>query len=93
VEEWKSLGTGDGAPWAGGGQRDAGAAPLGRLLQVDPIKPAFKAPGSRLLKLKYGKPLSIFAFRFNLRRYTLALEDAFVNQQDGTVGRCMSALA
>jgi len=31
-------------------------------------------PAIQLLKLKYGKPLSIFAFKFNLRRYTMAGE-------------------
>jgi hypothetical protein len=31
-----------------------------------------KAPGIKRLKLKYDKPLSNFAFKFNLRRYTWA---------------------
>ena len=39
-------------------------------MHVDPIKPTLKAPGTMRLKLKYGKLLSSFAFRFNLRRYT-----------------------
>ena len=30
-------------------------------MQVDPIKPTFKAPGSKRLKLKYNVPLSNFA--------------------------------
>jgi len=34
---------------------------LGRAVQVDPIKPMLKAPGTRCLKLKYDKPLSSFA--------------------------------
>ena len=38
-------------------------------MQVDPIKPVLKAPGTTRLKLKYGKLLSSFAFKFNLRRY------------------------
>ena len=33
------------------------------------MKPTLKAPGTKLLKLKYDEPLSIFAFKFNLRRY------------------------
>jgi len=41
-------------------------------VQVDPIKPMLKAPGIKLLKLKYDKPLSNFAFKFNLRRYSEA---------------------
>ena len=44
-------------------------------MQVDPIKPNLKAPGSKRLKLKYDEPLSNFAFNFNLRRYIEA-EDA-----------------
>ena len=39
-------------------------------MQVDPIKPTVKAPGIKLLKLKYDTPLSNFAFNFNWRRYT-----------------------
>ena len=38
-------------------------------MQGDPIKPKFKAPGSKRLKLKYGEQLSASAFKFNLRRY------------------------
>jgi hypothetical protein len=45
-----------------------------RAVQVVPIKPTLKAPGIKLLNLKYGKPLSHLAFRFNLRRYTAALD-------------------
>ena len=39
-------------------------------MQVDPIKPTLKAPGTKRLKLECDKPLSNFAFKFNLRRYT-----------------------
>ena len=42
-------------------------------MQVDPIKPTLKAPGIECLKLQYDKPLSKFAFKFNLRRYTVAV--------------------
>ena len=38
-------------------------------MQVDPIKPTLKAPGTESLKLKYYRPLSNSAFKFNLRRY------------------------
>ena len=38
---------------------------------VDPNKPTLKAPGSRRLKLEDEKKLSNFAFKFNLRRYTV----------------------
>ena len=44
-------------------------------MQVDPIKPTLKAPGIKLLKLKCDKPLSNFAFNFNLRRYTQVSAD------------------
>jgi hypothetical protein len=44
---------------------------LGRAVQVDPIKPTLKAPGTKRLKLKCHKLLSSFAFKFNLRRYSL----------------------
>ena len=37
-------------------------------MQVDPIKPKSKAPGTKRLKLKCDEPLSNFAFKFNLRR-------------------------
>jgi hypothetical protein len=43
---------------------------LGRAVQVDPVNPVLKAPGSMLLKLRYDGPLSDFGFRFNLRLYT-----------------------
>jgi aspartyl-tRNA synthetase len=38
-------------------------------VQVDPIKPMLKAPGSERLKLKCDDMLSNFAFNFNLRRF------------------------
>ena len=41
-------------------------------MQLDPIKPMLKAPGSMLLKLIYDELLSSFAFHFNLRCYTMA---------------------
>ena len=41
-------------------------------MQVDSIKPTLKAPGIKRLKLKYDEPLSNFAFKFNLRRYSAA---------------------
>jgi hypothetical protein len=44
----------------------------GRPVQVDPIKPTLKAPGSKRLKLKSEELLSSFAFNFNLRPYIMA---------------------
>ena len=48
----------------------AAAAVRGRAEQVDPIKHVLKAPGSKRLKVKYHAPLSNFAFKSSLRRYT-----------------------
>ena len=45
---------------------------LGRAMHVEPMKPMFKPPGTTRLKLKCDEPLSIFDFRFNLRRYSWA---------------------
>ena len=44
-------------------------------MQVDPTKPTLKPLGRQLLKLKYDKQLSNFAFKFNLRRYIMALPE------------------
>jgi hypothetical protein len=43
---------------------------LGRAVQVAPIKPTLKLPGTKRLKPICVDPLSNFAFKFNLRRYT-----------------------
>ena len=42
-------------------------------MQVDPIKPTLKAPGTERLNLKFDEMLSIFAFNSNLRRYISVL--------------------
>ena len=42
-------------------------------MQVEPIKPALNAPGTKRLKLTYDKMLSNVAFDINLRRYTVGL--------------------
>jgi hypothetical protein len=39
------------------------------VVQVDPIKPTLKAPGTKRLKLDHDEPLSNFAFKINLRHY------------------------
>ena len=44
-------------------------------MQVDPIDPTLKAPGSKRLKLNCDEPLSNFAFKFNLRRYSMSIAD------------------
>jgi len=45
-------------------------------VQVDPIKPMSKAPGTKRLKLEFDELLSSFALKFSLRRYTLG-SDAY----------------
>ena len=45
-------------------------------MQVEPIKPTSKAPGTKRLTLKYDEPLSNFAFKFNLRRYTMMVRSS-----------------
>ena len=40
-------------------------------MQVDSIKRTFEPPGTKHWKLKYDILLSISAFKFNLRRYTV----------------------
>ena len=44
-------------------------------MQVDPIKPALKAHGTKRLKLKCDKLLSSFTFKFNLRRYNVGIRN------------------
>jgi hypothetical protein len=39
-------------------------------VQVDPIKPTFKAPASKRLNPEHEEQLSSFGFIFDLRRYT-----------------------
>jgi len=51
--------------------RAAHLAAPGRAVQVDPIKPMLKAPGTKRLKLNGNELHSNFAFKFNMRRYSL----------------------
>ena len=72
-------------------------------MQVDPIKPSLKAPGTKRLRLKHDTPLSNFAFTFNLRRYTeaagtgggakTAMEMAASSGHARLVGRCRMILS
>jgi hypothetical protein len=46
-----------------GGAQGADRLPVhGRAVQVEPIKPVLKAPGIKLLNLKYDKPLFKICF-------------------------------
>ena len=49
-------------------------------MQVDPIKATWKAPGIKRLKLQSDEPPSNFAFKFNLRRYSVALKGDAVSR-------------
>jgi hypothetical protein len=57
---------------AGDGGRGERGGHRGRAVQVDPIKPTLKAPGTKRLKLYYDEPPSNFGFKCNLRHYTAA---------------------
>jgi hypothetical protein len=39
-------------------------------VQVDPVKPTLKPPGTKRLKLNCDESMSNFACNFNLRRYS-----------------------
>ena len=54
-------------------------------MQVDPLKPKLKPPGTKLLKLEYDGRLSNFGFRFSLRRYNTTGDKV---RAAGKVGRC-----
>ena len=57
------------------GPDHAAEAARGEAVQVAPIKPTLKAPGTKRLKLKCDEPLSNVAFNFNLRRYSVVSAD------------------
>jgi len=68
VDECQPLVVGVGATLAGDVQ--AGRRVLqGKAVQVDPIKPTLKPPGTKHSRLKCDELLSSFGFKFNLRRY------------------------
>jgi len=67
--------------------RARAAAQQGRALQVDPIKPALKAPGTKHFKQEHDEQLSNFALNFNLRRY-----NKVVPRFKDKVGRCRLTL-
>jgi hypothetical protein len=56
-------------------------------VQVDPIKPMLKAPGTKRLKRNCHQPPSNFAFKFNRCRSTEELRNA-VHEVASVVGRC-----
>jgi hypothetical protein len=62
-------------------------ADAGTAVQVEPMKPKLKAPGTERLKLKHDNLPSKLAFKFNLRRYIQELRDELA-----MVGRCRLTL-
>jgi len=40
------------------------------MVQVEPMNPMLKPPGTQCLKLKHDDPLSTFAVNFSMRRYS-----------------------
>ena len=61
-------------------------------MQVAPLKPMLKPPGSKHSKLKCDILLSTLAFKFNLRRYTTGMVAAFVQLWRHEVRRCRLTL-
>ena len=59
-------------------------------MQVDPVKPKLKAPGTKRLKLDHDTMLSNFAFNSSLRRYAVDFDDLL---SAAVVGRCRSTLS
>ena len=57
-------------PLVHGGLGAGQLLPHGGAVQVDPIKPILRPPGSKHLKLNCDVLLSTFAFKFNLRRFS-----------------------
>ena len=55
-------------------------------MQVDPVKPALKAPGIKRLKLEFDEPLSNFAFKFNLRCFSWGVTTATAGLRAGLKG-------
>ena len=81
------MGRGRGGGWGAGGE---GPRAQGRAVQVEPMKPILKPPGTKRLKLKYDKLLSILlqvAFNFKLRHYTKVWEAADLVEERGEYER------
>ena len=62
-------------------------------MQVGPMKPTLKAPGTERLKLKYDEPLSNVAFKFNLHRYTEDVAGQKTSAAASMVSRCSFTLS
>jgi len=79
---------------AGVKRAHAEAAKVGAV-QLDPIRPVSKPPGTMRLKQKHGSLLSSFAFKSNLRHYTkerTEIQAEFAVERD-EVRRCRLTLS
>ena len=68
----------------------------GGAVQVDPMKPKLKAPGTKRLKRTFDVLVSKFAFKFNLRRYNVVTGGERIDMdllKDAKVGRCRSPVS
>ena len=77
------------------GGRGAGGRHVGGAVQVDPIKPTLKPPGTKRLTLKCDILLSTSAFTSNLHHYTSgrSLKEAIrMVVERIVVGRCRLTL-
>jgi hypothetical protein len=64
-----TLTSGGGRGVGSGGGGGSVQIAYGRAMQVNPIKPMLKAPGTDRLRLKIDQLLSTSAVKCNLRRY------------------------
>ena len=64
-------------------QTDAHGFPstLGRAVQVVPIEPTLNAPGTKRLPPKCDEPISNYAVKFKMRRYSLAMHSCISSFQ------------
>jgi hypothetical protein len=92
---YTEIGLLHGAPLPPGGGDEPGpssggqhAVEPGKAVQVDPMKPTLKAPETKPLNLQYDEPLSIFAFNFNLRRYSQVSASALANSTSMMKPKC-----
>ena len=59
-------------------------------MQVDPIKPKLKPPGTKRLKLIYDGPVSKFAFKINFRRHTKEKELNKIRDEHSAMSSALS---
>jgi hypothetical protein len=66
-------------------------------VQVDPVTPTLKPPGTKRLNVHHDILLSTFAFKLNMRRYNEADweedEEEYLQRNLPTVGRCRLTLS